>query len=42
MRLFCILVMYRHLFASLLNPCVYSGPGVYMSPAFVQMNTVIM
>ena len=23
-----------------LNPCIYLSPGVYMSPAFIQINTV--
>ena len=41
MRLFCIL--HRHLFTffRVLNPCVYLGPGVYMSPAFIWINTII-
>ena len=27
--------------ARVLNPCVYSCPGVYMSPAFIPINTVV-
>ena len=34
-------ILYRHLFTfRVLNPCVYLGPGVYMNPVFIQINTV--
>ena len=29
------------IYLRVLNPCVYSGPGVYMSPAFIRINTAL-
>ena len=35
-------LIYASIYFRVLNPCVYLGPGIYMSPAFIQINMVYM
>ena len=35
-------LIYMSIYFRVLNPCVYLGPGVYISPAFIWINMVHM
>ena len=41
MNPFCILHRCVRIYFRVLNPCVNPGQGIYMSPAFIQINMVV-